>query len=61
MPNFAVISSNKVINVIVAESKEVAEAITTQRCEEITEAFPVKLNWEYDSQTNEWYEPEELF
>jgi len=36
MPNFAVVDSNYVSNVIVADSQEVAEAISGRQCIDIT-------------------------
>ncbi len=49
MKNFAVINSeNKVINVIVADSKEIAEELTGLFCYEYTEQFPAGIGGDYD-------------
>lgn len=32
MPNFAVLSGNRVMNIIVSDSKEIAESITNSKC-----------------------------
>ena len=48
MANYAVIENNKVINVIVADSKEVAEEVTGKTCIEYTEETPAGIGWDYD-------------
>jgi hypothetical protein len=48
MKNFAVITSNKVINVIIAETKENAELGTDSECIEYTTENPVGIGWTYD-------------
>lgn len=45
---FAVIENNLVINVIVAESKEVAELVTNRICIEYTNENPAGINWIWD-------------
>ena len=49
MANYAVIKNNKVVNVIIADSKEIAEMVTSLECIEI-EAVPGApgTNWSYD-------------
>ena len=39
MSNYAVIESNIVINVIVADSKEIAEMVTGKQCVDLTGTF----------------------
>lgn len=48
MPNFAVIDNNKVINIIVADSKESAEQATNSLCVEYTEDNPAYIGLSYD-------------
>lgn len=48
MATFAVIHDNKVINVIVAETKEIAETVTGLTCIEYTEENPAGIGWGYD-------------
>ena len=45
--NFAVIKNNIVTNIIVAETKEIAETITGLTCIEYEEGNPVSMNWTY--------------
>lgn len=48
MSNFAVIKNNVVVNVIVADSKEIAEEATELKCVEITEENPAGIGYTYD-------------
>jgi hypothetical protein len=48
MKTYAVIQNNKVINVIVAESKEIAEEVTNFTCVEYAPDSGVGLDWIYD-------------
>jgi hypothetical protein len=48
MANYAVIENNKVINVIIADSKEIAEQVTGLTCVEITEENPTDIGWNWD-------------
>jgi hypothetical protein len=52
MSNFAVIENGKVINVIVAESKQIAEDVTNLNCVEI-EWIPGApgIGWGYNGET----------
>ena len=45
---FAVMSENQVTNVIVADTIEIAEAVTNLTCVEYTEANPAGIGWTYD-------------
>ena len=47
MSNFAVIQNNKVSNVIVAESKEIAETVTGLTCIEYTPEINCNIGWDY--------------
>lgn len=51
MATFAVIESNKVTNIIVADTKEVAETVTGLTCVEYTEEDPVGIGWTYNGST----------
>lgn len=46
MANFAVIENDKVTNVIVADSKEIAETVTGKTCLDITDTY-VGIGWNY--------------
>jgi hypothetical protein len=48
MKNFAVIKNVVVDNVIVAETKEIAELVTGLTCVEYTEENPAGIGWTYD-------------
>lgn len=56
MPNFGVISSNKIINVIVADTKEIAESVTKSECVLIDETF-IGINWNLNLETKQWESP----
>jgi hypothetical protein len=51
--NFAVIVGNKVTNIIVADSKEIAEEVTSLTCVEYTDANPAHIGLGYDGETFE--------
>jgi hypothetical protein len=46
--NFAVITGNQVTNIIVADSKEIAEEVTGFTCVEYTDENPAGIGWNYD-------------
>lgn len=48
MKTYAVIQNNKVINVIVADSKEIAEEVTNFTCVEYSPESGIGLDWTYD-------------
>lgn len=48
MANFAVIENNKVINIVIAESKTIAEEITNKTCVEYTESNPAFIGSIYN-------------
>jgi hypothetical protein len=48
MANFAVIKDNLVTNIIVAETKEIAELVTGLTCIEYTQENPAGPGWSYN-------------
>ena len=60
MSNYAVIESNIVINVIVAESKEVAEEVTGKTCVAYTNKNPACIGLGYDGTRFEQPAPVEV-
>ena len=46
--NFAVISENLVLNLIVADTLEIAEAVSGLTCVEYTNENPAGIGWTYD-------------
>jgi len=50
MATFAVIENDIVTNVIVADTKEVAETVTGLTCIEYTEENPAGIDWTYDGE-----------
>ena len=48
MANFAEIKDGVVTNVIVADTKEIAELVTGLTCVEYTEENPAGIGWTYD-------------
>ena len=48
MANYAVIQNNKVINVIVADSKAIAEDVTGHTCIEYTSESPAGIGYTWD-------------
>lgn len=73
MTIFAVIQNSSVVNKIIAESKEIAEAITGSSCIELENDFvaeigslylnneftsaPPHASWTYDQASSEWVAP----
>ena len=47
MATFAVINDNTVENVIVADTKEIAEQVTGKECLEYTDSNPAGIGWTY--------------
>jgi hypothetical protein len=52
MSTFAVLNSNKVINIIVADTVEIANAVSNAECVEYTEQNPAQIGWVYDPLSN---------
>ena len=50
MSTFAVMSGNSVINVIIADNKEIAEETTNAICIEYDETNPSGIGWQYDGE-----------
>lgn len=48
MANYAVIKDDVVNNVIVADTKEIAETVTGLTCIEYTDENPAGIGWSYD-------------
>jgi hypothetical protein len=48
MSNFAVIKNNQVVNLIVADTKEIAEQVTKLLCVQYTDVNSTGIGWEYD-------------
>lgn len=57
MANYAVIDNQKVINVIVADSIEVAEEITGKTCIEYTEEVPLGIDWYWNDTADTYIMP----
>jgi hypothetical protein len=53
---FADIAGNKVVNVFVCESLEIAQQIFPN-CVEYTNENPARIGWTYDATTNTYSEP----
>ena len=56
MPNFGVISNNRIMNVVVADTKEIAESVTRNECILIDE-IGIGINWFLDLETGQWVNP----
>ena len=48
MATWAVLAGNSVVNIIVADTKEVAEAVTNATCIEYTNENPAGIGWTWD-------------
>jgi hypothetical protein len=57
MAHFAVVSDGSVINVIVADSREIAEEITNTTCIEYDGTNPAGIGWTYDAETQTFSAP----
>ena len=53
MATFAVIDNNIVTNIIVADTKEIAETVTGSTCVEYTDENPAGIGWTYNGSTFE--------
>jgi len=53
MAMFAVMSGDKVINTIIADTKELAQEVTSSICIEYTEQNPAAIGWTYNGSTFE--------
>ena len=59
MATFAILKDNIVINVIIADSKTIAEDATGLTAVEYTEENPAKIGQSYNEATNTFYTVEE--
>lgn len=57
MPKFAVLNNDLVTNTIVADSKEIAEAVIGSNCIEYTNANPAQIGGTYDEESNLFINP----
>jgi hypothetical protein len=53
MANFAIVEDTKVTNIILADSKAIAEEVTGKTCVEYTDANPAHIGLGYDGTTFE--------
>lgn len=60
MATFAVLSGSTVSNVVVADTVEVAELVTSATCVEYTEANPAGIGWTYNAETGSFTPPTEV-
>lgn len=51
MATFAEIKNGVVINIIVADTKEIAELVTQSTCAEYTDSNPAAIGWNYSDGT----------
>jgi len=54
MATYAVIENGTVINVIVADSQEIAEQVTQKTCVEYTEEAPLGIGWYWLDTANKY-------
>ena len=57
MATYAVINNGIVENIIIADSKKVAEIVTEKLCVEYTEENPAGIGWSYDAETQTFSAP----
>jgi hypothetical protein len=58
MSNYAIKDGSVIVNVIVAETKEIAESVTNLEAIEVTEELPIGIGWTLVD--GEWQIPEFL-
>ena len=58
MPNYAIKDGSVIVNVIVADTKEIAESVTSLEAIEVTEEQPIGIGWTLIN--DEWQIPESL-
>ena len=56
MPTFGVISGNQIINVIVADTKEIAESVSRNECI-LADELGIGIGWILSSETGQWVSP----
>lgn len=57
MANYAVTENGLVENVIVADSKEIAEELTGKECIEYTNENPIGIGWTWNESATTWAPP----
>jgi len=57
MASYAVIENGTVVNVIVAESKEIAEQVSGKECVEQTHENPLSVDWYWNEQHSKYIPP----
>jgi hypothetical protein len=57
MATYAVVENNLIINVILADSKEIAEEITQKECIEYTEENPLGVGYYWSQDHNKYIMP----
>ena len=60
MATYAVISGSTVSNIIVADTVEIAEAVTGCICIEYSDAKPAGIGWAYDQHADVFVAPIEV-
>jgi len=60
MATYAVILGDKVSNIIVADTCEIAEEVTGLICIEYTDDKPAGIGWTYDQHADVFIEPVEV-
>jgi hypothetical protein len=55
---FAVVDGNDIINVIIAESQEIADSLFGPQCFEIDPLSSIDTEWKLNTETQEFYLPE---
>jgi hypothetical protein len=58
MANYAVMSGNVVVNVIIANTLQDAQLVTNDLCIEYTEENPAGIGWTYDEETHTFNPPQ---
>lgn len=58
MPNYAIKDGSVIVNVIVADTKEIAESVTNLEAIEVTEELPLGIGWKLVN--DQWQIPEFL-
>jgi hypothetical protein len=57
MKNFVILNNNKVVNIVVGESKEIVESVVGPGCIELQEDSFVTMGDDYDAETNTFSRP----
>jgi len=57
--NIAVVENQKIVNVIIADTVEIAESLTGLECFEINQSNPEGINWEWNDSANCYVPPKD--